>query len=54
MTSLTAHDSLQELLLGKTGIGVEDCEAMSELLSSFTSLKWCSIRSTSHPLQVVG
>ena len=38
MTSLTAHNSLEELLLDKTGIGVEDCRALSELLSS-TSLK---------------
>ena len=39
MTSLTTHTSLEELLLDKTGIGVEDCQALSELLSSFTSLK---------------
>ena len=39
MTSLTAHNSLEELLLDMTGIGVEDCQALSELLSSSTSLK---------------
>ena len=38
MTSLTVHNSLEELLLDMTGIGVEDCQALSELLSS-TSLK---------------
>ena len=37
--SLTAHNSLEELVLDNTGIGVEDCRALSELLSSFTSLK---------------
>ena len=39
ITSLTAHHSLEEILLEKTGIGVEDCRALSELLSSSTSLK---------------
>ena len=39
MTSLTVHNSLEELFLGSTGIGVEDCQALSELLSSSTSLK---------------
>ena len=29
MTSLTAHNSLEKLLLGKTDIGVEDCQASS-------------------------
>ena len=38
ITSLTAHNSL-ELHLSDTGIGVEDCQALSELLSSSTSLK---------------
>ena len=39
MTSLTVHNSLEELELGGTGIGAEDCLALSELLSSCTSLK---------------
>ena len=39
MTSLTVHNSLEELLLYNTGIGVEDCQALSELLSLSTSLK---------------
>ena len=34
MTSLTAHNSLEELELGRTGVGVEDCQVLSELLSS--------------------
>ena len=38
ITSLRAHSSLEELLLYETGIGVEDCRALSELLSSSTSL----------------
>ena len=37
--SLTTHNSLEELVLGETGIGVEDCRALSELLSLSTSLK---------------
>ena len=44
MTSLTAHNSLEELFLGKTGIGVEDCKALSELLSSSTTLKKLSFK----------
>ena len=39
MTSLTTHNSLEELVLDWTGIGVEDCLALSKLLSSSTSLK---------------
>ena len=39
MTSLTAHNSLEKLMLDNTGIGVEDCLALGELLSSSTSLK---------------
>ena len=37
--SLTAQNSLEKLNLIYTGIGVEDCRALSELLSSSTSLK---------------
>ena len=39
ITSLTTHNSLEKLELGMTGISVEDCRALSELLSSSTSLK---------------
>ena len=39
ITSLIDHNSLQFLNLHKTGIGVEDCQALSELISSSTSLK---------------
>ena len=39
ITSLTAHNSLVKLLLTDTGLGVEDCRALSELLSSSTNLK---------------
>ena len=45
MTSLKlkAHHSLEWLSLGKTRIGVEDCQALSKLLSSSTSLKMLDI-----------
>ena len=43
ITSLTAHNSLEKLSLNNTGIGVEDCQALSELLSSSTSLKELNI-----------
>ena len=52
MTSLTAHKSLEELRLDKTGIGVEDCQALGELLSS-TSLKKLSIGENALPSQAV-
>ena len=39
ITSLTTHNSLEKLVLEETGFGVEDCRALSELLSSSTSLK---------------
>ena len=40
MASLTAHNSPDKLVLEMTGIGVEDCRVLSELLSSSsTSLK---------------
>ena len=39
MTSVTDHKSLETMWLMNTGIGVEDCLALSELLSSSTSLK---------------
>ena len=43
ITSLTIHNSLEELKLDGTGIGVEDCQALSELLSSSTTLKLLDI-----------
>ena len=39
ITSLTACKSLEKLWLLDTGIVVEDCQALGELLSSSTSLK---------------
>ena len=39
ITSLIDHNSLKFLDLHKTGIGMEDCQALSELISSSTSLK---------------
>ena len=41
LSSLSAHNSLEELLLVDTGIGVEDCKALSKVLahSSCTHLK---------------
>ena len=38
ITSLTVQNTLEELLLIMTGIGVEDCRALNELVSSSTSL----------------
>ena len=51
--SLKAHNSLKELLLYKTGLGVEDCLALSELLSSSTSLKELHISSNTLPPEAV-
>ena len=42
--SLTAHNSLEWLGVNWTGIDMEDCQALSELLSSSTSLKELNIR----------
>ena len=53
ITSLTAHNSLEELELGGTGIGVEDCRALSELLSSSTSLKALIISDNNLPPEAV-
>ena len=50
VTSLTrAAHSLEVIALNKTGIGVEDCRALSELLSSSTSLKWLAISENDLP-----
>ena len=53
MTSLTAHNSLEELELYSTGIGVEDCLALSELLSLSTSLKKFEIGYNALPPEAV-
>ena len=53
ITSLTAHNSLEKLVLYKTGIGVEDLRALSELLSSFTSLKELNISDNDLPPEAV-
>ena len=53
MTSLTAHNSLEELELSYTGIGVEDCRALSKLVSSSTSLKKLDIRWNGLPPEAV-
>ena len=39
ITALTANNSFEKLWLRDTGIGMEDCRALSELLSLSTSLK---------------
>ena len=55
LTSLTAHtsNSLEELLLYETGIGVEDCRALSELLSSCTRLRDLQIWGNALPPEAV-
>ena len=54
ITSLTAqNNSLEELLLILTRIGVEDCRALSELLSSSTSLKKLNIGNNALPPEAV-
>ena len=53
ITSLTACNSLEELLLYETGIGVEDCRALSELLSSSTHLRDFQIWNNSLPPEAV-
>ena len=52
ITSLTAHNSLEELALGITRLGVKDCQALSELLSS-TSLKKLYIGGNDLPPEAV-
>ena len=51
--SLTAHKSLEKLWLYNTGIGVEDCRALSELLSSSTSVEWLDISWNDLPPEAV-
>ena len=53
MISLTAHNSLEELELHNTEIGVEDCQALSELLSLSTSLKELNISWNALPPEAV-
>ena len=53
VTSLTAQNSLEELVLRETGIGVEDCQALSELLSSSTSLKELDISDNALPPEAI-
>ena len=50
---IKAHNSLEELWLDNTGIGVEDCRALSELLSSSTSLEDLNIASNDLPPEAV-
>ena len=52
MISLITHNSLEELWLFKTGIGVEDCRALREILLS-TSLKMLNISHNDLPLEAV-
>ena len=53
ITSLTTHKSLEVLELIGTGLGVEDCRALSELLSSSTSLKELNISRNDLPPEAV-
>ena len=53
ITSMTVHDSLEMLYLDKTGIGVEDCQVLSELLLSSASLKKLDISGNNLPLEAV-
>ena len=53
MISVIAHDSLEELWLYKTGIGVKDCRGLSEILLSSTSLKMLNISHNHLPLEAV-
>ena len=53
ITSLTADDSLEWLGVSRTGIDVEDCQALSELLSSSTSLKELDISFNALPSEAV-
>ena len=43
IASLTTHNSLEEVSLNNTGIGMEDCRALNQLLLSSTSLKKLNI-----------
>ena len=53
ITSLTSHNSLEKLVLEGTEIGVEDCQALSELLSSSRSPKKLNIGGNDLPPEAV-
>ena len=53
ITSLTAHNSLEELGLANTGFGIEDCLALGELLSSSTRLMKLEIGANALPPEAV-
>ena len=53
ITSLLTHNSLERLKLDKTGIGVKDCQALSELLSSSTSPKKLNVSDNALPPEAV-
>ena len=53
MTSLMTHNSLVKLLLDNTGIGVEDCRALSDLLFSCRSLRELDIRFNNLPPEAI-
>ena len=51
---LVAHNSLEELYLHSTEIGVEDCQALSELLSSSSSVNTLGVGVNHLPPEAVG
>ena len=53
ITSLKAHNSLERLMLHSTRIGMDDCQALSELLSSSISLKWLHLIDNIFPPEAV-
>ena len=53
ISSLTAHKSLEQLLLDNTEIDVKDCQALSKLLLSSKSLKELSIDDNDLPPEAV-
>ena len=52
--SLITHNSLEEFYLHRTEIGTEDCQALSELLSSSTTLNTLGIGVNHLPPEAVG
>ena len=53
VASLTAHNSLEQMCLHETGIGVKDCQVLSILLSSSASLKELDIGGNDLPAEAV-
>ena len=53
ITSLTTHNSLEVLELIGTGLGLEDCRALSELLSSSITLNELNISSNYLPPEAI-